>query len=365
MGVNFALTPPADPLGHAEVLSDIYGEVKRFKTFTYDRAYLSALKAVGATHVIVGVPNEELADVAGGVGAATAIVEAIRPFAAAMALTVAVGTQPLAFWHEPLDVYAPYLVDAVRNMRTAIQTAGLTGTIKVTVPHIYDVLETSYPPTDGAFQPKYAQIIRDICQMIRDDGGFFTINIYPWFTYRGIPGAVTLDYALLKEAHTVGGITYANMMLAQMAAVRAALLRLDSTFTESNLPIVVGETGWPTTGHVDATEANAATFISNVVQMAADGLIDVYLFEAFDEPGKQAIPGTLQDKVEEKNFGLVHKLPKYPIIGLGGAGAQVLSVSTPTSGAKCMHPGATAVLWGSRRVLSCGAVVGRCAVGQL
>ena len=314
LGVNFAMSYPANPLIEARAFSQAYPQVKKFKTFVYNEAYLSALQAVGATHVIVGVPNEELAAIAADASNAQPVLDVLARFSGAMRLTIAVGTQPLAHWRN--DQLVPHLVDAVRNMRTAIQNAGLTGTIKVTVPHIYDVLETSYPPTDGAFQPKYAQIIRDICQMIRDDGGFFTINIYPWFTYRGIPGAVTLDYALLKEAHTVGGVTYANMMLAQMAAVRAALLRLDSTFTESNLPIVVGQTGWPTRGHPDATEANAATFISNVVQMAADGLIDVYLFEAFDEPGKQAIPGTLQDKVEEKNFGIMRLLPKYSVPSL-------------------------------------------------
>ena len=69
--------------------------------------------------------------------------------------------------------------------------------------------------------------------------------------------------------------------------------------------MVVGETGWPTAGHADATVSNAATYINNAAQMGIDGLIDMFLFEAFHEPSKTAIPGSLQDNPEEKNFGLL------------------------------------------------------------
>ena len=124
-----------------------------------------------------------------------------------------------------------------------------------------------------------------------------------------------------------------GLLGAQLAAVRAALLKLDATSTEANLPMVVGETGWPTAGHADATVSNAATYINNAAQMGIDGLIDMFLFEAFHEPSKTAIPGTLQDNPEEKNFGLLEHsgTPKY----------DVPSLTSPRSSAPFPSPSAS------------------------
>ena len=383
------------------------------------------------------------------------------------------------------------------------------------MPFAFDLLETSYPPAAAAFAAPHADLVRRVCAMLRDAGGVFTVNVYPWFAYRATPG-LSLGYALLNEPHTVGGVTYANLLVAQVsdvhengsnvlvgvgggsgclslsgtwrvteghgkwgawhvfwhrcgtmgrrhavptqckdiprdafdwkgpqmwspkrldrrleevakavgggycrlqlslrlslavracrrgtkffypicvyskcsdlwlgiqmwvkntkknstpcpdlqvgpwllahpsvtchwsleaggggggaggwrgplctspaqvAAVRAALLRLDPAFTAAALPVVVGETGWPTAGHPDATVRNAATYANNVVRLGLDGVLGVHLFEAFDERGKRALPGTLQDDTEEKNFGLLRagRTPKYDIPALRGPGAS-------------------------------------------
>ena len=186
-----------------------------------------------------------------------------------------------------------------------LASAGLARTVKVTVPTTFEMLQNTYPPADATFGAQYADALRSVCEMLRDDGSFFTINIYPWFSYRTDPSRVPLSLALLTESHTVGGVTYDNLLLMRLAAVRAALLRLDATFTGASLPIVVGETGWPTAGHADATVGNAATYVNNVVRLGLDGRADVYLFEAFDGPDEQVGPGTIQgNAVQQQNFGL-------------------------------------------------------------
>ena len=333
VGVNFAVQEcpnPPTPAEAANTFTDAYAAFRRYKTFIYDAAYLSALQAVGATHVMVGIPNEELAGISNNANSqANAIVNALKPFAQDMELSIAVGTQPLAPWWN--GVFAPHLVGALTNLRQALRDAGLKDSIKVTVPFVYNMLAVSYPPADGAFSSEYGNMIHVISRMLRDDGSTFTVNIYPWFTYRANPQDISLDYALLKDEHTVGGVTYENLMMVQVAAVRAALLRLDPTFTEDGLPIVVGETGWPTAGHVDATVRNANTYIRNVVRLGNDGKINLYLFEAFDEELKQALPGTLQDSVEEKNFGLMYEngTPKFSLLALKYSG--VLSHTADSS----------------------------------
>ena len=346
VGVNFALARMSRPLGPREGaggLRDAFVKVKRFRTYTYDAAHLGALQAAGATHVMVGVPNEELAGVARDVTHAHSIVGQLARFAGAMQLSVAMGSQPLAPWRT--NAYAPHLVRAVARMRGALEAAGLARAVKVTVPYAYNLLSTTYPPPDARFGGQYATRVRSVCEMLRDDGGFFTINIHPWFSYRTDPSRVPLSLALLTESHTVGGVTYDNLLLMQLAAVRAALLRLDATFTEARLPIVVGETGWPTAGHADATVGNAATYVNNVVRLGLDGRADVYLFEAFDEQEKQALLGTIQDSTEEKNFGVLRedRTPKYDIpalravVGLNFALKPQGGPRTPGAGARAIR----------------------------
>lgn len=69
------------------------------------------------------------------------------------------------------------------------------------------------------------------------------------------------------------------MLAAMVAAVRSALVAQDSTLTTASLPIVVGETGWPTAGNTYATVANAHTYVNNAINSG----IPLYAFEAFDE----------------------------------------------------------------------------------
>ena len=332
VGVNFALMQqhsPLNPQKAAKMFNEAYPNVKHFKTFIYDRKYLNALQNRDATNVLVGVPNEELAIIAGDVNKALEIIDSVKDFA--MQITLAVGTQPLAPWWN--NQFAPHVVDAFKMLRQAIEQRELKGTIQLTVPFFHGMLSKDYPPQASQFAGEYEETVRTIAQMLKEDGGFFCINIYPWFTYRANQGVISLDYALLKHGHNVGGKYYQNLLMVQIAAVREALLKLDQEFDDSKLPLVIGETGWPTAGHKDATVANAATYINNVVDMAQSGAINVFLFEAFDEGRKEALEGTLQVETEEQNFGLVDLSgnPKFNIPQLSDPTATGVQVQSNTT----------------------------------
>ena len=116
--------------------------------------------------------------------------------------------------------------------------------------------------------------------------------------------------------------------------MRAALLRLDASFGEDSLPIVIGETGWPTAGHPSASAANAATYMRNMVTAAIASLasralrcfgaacfrdalsmvlratqvklgLPLFLFEAFDETNKVQDGGAGSiGAVVENNWGM-------------------------------------------------------------
>ena len=81
--------------------------------------------------------------------------------------------------------------------------------------------------------------------------------------------------------------------------------------------IVVGEAGWPsegrTRGRAEASTANEGWFIRGFVQFAQEKGWDYYLFEAYDEPWKDANEG-----VAGRYWGLFDASgnPKFPFTGL-------------------------------------------------
>jgi len=119
---------------------------------------------------------------------------------------------------------------------------------------------------------------------------------------------------------SIQGVEYASLLDAQIATLRYALLRLSPEYTEANLPIWVTETGWPTSGGVDASVPNAKSFMDNVVAYAHAREQTVFIFEAFDEQLKSALnsAGTGSTDAIEDNWGLFYEsgAAKYTIAGL-------------------------------------------------
>ncbi|KAI9735189.1 MAG: glycoside hydrolase 3 protein [Cirrosporium novae-zelandiae] len=76
----------------------------------------------------------------------------------------------------------------------------------------------------------------------------------------------------------------------------------------SGFTFMTGETGWPTTGGTDygsaiASTANAKTFFKEGVCGMLDWGVDVFYFEAFDEPWKPASTGDNGESEDETHWG--------------------------------------------------------------
>ena len=188
--------------------------------------------------------------------------------------------------------------------------------------------------------------VTSIATLEKDSGSFFCINAYPFQSYIADPTGINLDYALLKTSHTVNGVTYANMLAAQVAAVRAALLAADPALTADALPIVVGETGWPTSGNTYATTANAETYANNAVAAG----IDLYLFSAFDEElkseqttNRRAARPTARGEAYEDFWGVFSESGslKYTITALEGTRTAFSPDPSPSP-----DDGSNAAWWG-------------------
>lgn len=293
-GVNLSVAFQKSPLAAAQAVARLiaaFPDTNYVKIFDWKSDLLDALVAAGYVDIVVAVTNWELAAVGAADGAtASAVVARLAPFVRqGVHITLAVGNEPLAPWYN--NEFTHLVVPALERLRGALTALGYCG-IDLTVPFDASILAASYPPQNGAFDPNKQDVVVAVAQLLRGWGSPFFINFYPFFAYQADPVNISLDYALLATPNTVDGVTYPNMLAAFVAAVRSALLRVDPTLTQTALPIVIGETGWPTFGVPAATVANAQRFATNATRAG----IPLYLFEAFDEGNK---PG---DEVE-RNFG--------------------------------------------------------------
>jgi exo-beta-1,3-glucanase (GH17 family) len=105
---------------------------------------------------------------------------------------------------------------------------------------------------------------------------------------------------------------YSSLLHQQIAAARAALVKISPEY--KTMPLTIGESGWPTDGHAEATVQNACEYASHLIANAhsADLPLDPYLrtiyyFEAFDEQGKAAAGHGGIGMAEENNFGLCYE----------------------------------------------------------
>lgn len=236
----------------------------------------------------------------------------LQPFVpATLITTIAVGNEILT----SDTANQNNLLPAMKNLHTALVTAGLDKTIKVSTPHAFSVLSTSFPPSAGAFRPAYATtVMKPLLDFLAQTGSPFMVNIFPYFSYTFNSNTINLDYALLKpNAPTVtdsgNGHTYTNLFDAQIDAIVSAMVALG----HNDIPIVVTESGWPSLG--DSTQIgpgmlNAQTYNNNMVKhvLASPPLgtplrpgvaTQTYVFSLFNEDLKTG-------KITEKNWGLYY-----------------------------------------------------------
>ncbi|GJU91763.1 glucan endo-1,3-beta-glucosidase-like protein [Tanacetum coccineum] len=163
--------------------------------------------------------------------------------------------------------------------------------IKVSTATYTGQLQTTYPPSEGAFRDNVVGYIEPIIRFLKENNSPMLANIYPYFAYIGAPNDIELSYALFTKPDT--GDQYKNLFDAMYDAHLAAQRRLGG----ADVPIVVSESGWPSAGGNGATMENAGTYYRNLIAHVKRRSIETYLFAMFDEDQK---PG----EESEKHFGL-------------------------------------------------------------
>lgn len=208
----------------------------------------------------------------------------------------------------------PNLVPAMRKIRKSLKTLGARK-IKVGTPSAMDVLQSSFPPSNGTFRSDISEsVMRPMLHFLNRTKSFFFVDAYTFFPWSSDPKNIHLDYALLESTNItytdpVTKLTYTNLFDQMLDAVVFAMKRLGYP----DIRIFIAETGWPNGGDYDQIGANiynAATYNRNIVKKltakpaigtpARPGwVLPSFIFALYNENQKPG-PGT------ERHFGLLY-----------------------------------------------------------
>uniref|UniRef100_F6GWB7 glucan endo-1,3-beta-D-glucosidase n=1 Tax=Vitis vinifera TaxID=29760 RepID=F6GWB7_VITVI len=174
---------------------------------------LQALKGSGI-ELILDVPNTSLQSLASDASAASTWVQNnVVNYASDVKFRyIAVGNEVLPTGSNAQ--YAQYVLPAMKNVQSAITSAGLQGQIKVSTATYSSVLGTSYPPSAGSFSSDASSFINPIISFLAENGSPLLANIYPYFSYTGDTQNIRLDYALFTASGVVvqdGSYQYQNL----------------------------------------------------------------------------------------------------------------------------------------------------------
>ncbi|KAG0627162.1 hypothetical protein M758_2G178500 [Ceratodon purpureus] len=341
MGVNYGTLGNnlPQPTQVAQLL--LSTSLRNVKIYNADKAIMQAFANTNMK-LVVGIGTESIPLLASSSAAAQAWVQTnIAAYMPATQVThLAVGNE--VFTTAPQ--MASQLVPAMVNIHTALVNLKLDGQVKVGTPHNLQVLDKSWPPSSGAFRANITNEVKALLSFLSSTGSPIMVNFYPYFAYRDDPKNVSLNYALFQPDKGVtdvnSGLHYNNMLDAQLDAVYSAMTR----FGYHSIPILISETGWPSSGdpsEIAVSAANAQIYNQNLIKYVAASKgtplrpgtsVDAYIFALFNEnmkpgPGSERFFGLFNpDKSLVYNLGIV--TTTYP--PSGGAPPPFTSPITPT-----------------------------------
>lgn len=228
------------------------------------------------------------------------------------------GNEP--FLQTYKGIYNELTLPALMNIQKALNDAGLGGRIKATVPFNADVYNSpgSDPiPSAGDFRSDIRDLAIQIIQFLSENDAPFVVNIYPFLSVYG-DDHFPMDFAFFEgTSRTIkdGDALYTNVFDANFDTLVWSLKKAGYP----DMPIMVGEVGWPTDGDKNANIEMAKEFNQGLLRHLMSGKgtparkgrnIDVYLFSLIDEDAKSIAPGNF-----ERHWGIFEYdgQPKYEL----------------------------------------------------
>lgn len=230
---------------------------------------------------------------------------------------VAVGNEPFltSYNNSFLNTTFP----ALQNIQNALNEAGVGDSIKATVPlnaDVYGSPEDNPVPSAGKFRIDIISQMKQIVEFLNQNKAPFTVNIYPFLSLYANEH-FPVDYAFFDGGSNPimdNQIPYTNVFDANFDTLVSSLKDLGY----GDMPVIVGEVGWPTNGDKNANTGYAVRFYNGLLPRLAGnkgtplrpGYIEVYLFGLIDEDFKSVAPGNF-----ERHWGIFRYdgQPKFPM----------------------------------------------------
>ncbi|XP_014507451.1 glucan endo-1,3-beta-glucosidase 5 [Vigna radiata var. radiata] len=323
IGVNWGTVSfhKLKPSTVVDLLKD--NKISKVKVFEAEPEVLEPLMGSGI-QVMLGIPNGMLALLSTSPTAADLWlrqnVSAYIGKHGADIRYIAVGNEPFLTSYN--GEYQNLVMPAILNLQQSLVKANLASYIKLVVPCNADAYESSLP-SQGAFRPELTQIMTQLVQFLNSNNAPFVVNIYPFLSLYDNED-FPLDYAFFEgTTHPVtdGNNVYTNAFDGNYDTLVAALTKLGY----GQMPIIIGEIGWPSDGAIGANISAAKVFnqglLSHVLNNKGTPLrpgappMDIYLFSLLDEGAKSILPGGF-----ERHWGIFSfdGQAKYPLdLGLG------------------------------------------------
>lgn len=320
IGVNWGTMAihPLPPKIVVQMLQD--NGIQKVKLFDADENTMKAL-AGSNIEVMVAIPNNMLAIMNDYDAAKRWVDRNVSRYmfdGGVNIKNVAVGNEPFLASYNGSFINTTF--PALQNIQNALNDAGFRDVIKATVPlnaDVYNSPSSNQVPSAGRFRNDISDIMTQIVHFFNQNNAPFTVNIYPFlslYANKDFP----FDYAFFEGTSKPvvdNGIQYTNVFDANFDTLVSAL----KAAGVPELPIVVGEVGWPTDGDINANIKNAERFYNGLLPRLArkQGTplrpnvdIDVYLFGLIDEDAKSIDPGNF-----ERHWGIFHYdgQPKFPM----------------------------------------------------
>ncbi|KAL2527787.1 Glucan endo-1 [Abeliophyllum distichum] len=301
----------------------------RIKLYDADPRVLKAFANTGI-EFIVGVANEDLAKLRDPKQAQAWVKINVQCYLPATKITcIAVGNEVLTYND---SILSSNLLPAMESIHIALVNLNLDKQVVVTTAHNLAVLETSYPPSSGAFHADLTQRLSCILDFHSKVGSPFLINAYPYFAYKSNPKQVSIDFVLFESTSgvvdPVSGLHYDNMFHAQVDAAYSAMEKLGY----KKVCLQISETGWPSKGdsnEAGATLENARKYNGNLLKLIAEKKgtpmrpnldLNVYVFALFNENMK---PGSVTTNTTSDSGSPVTESPtegRSPTVGSSSSG---------------------------------------------
>ncbi|PKI71503.1 glucan endo-1,3-beta-glucosidase 4 [Punica granatum] len=301
-------------------------QITHVRLYDADPHMLKALSNSGID-VTVGVTNEEILGI--GVSPSTAAAWISKNVAAYLPSTnityIAVGSEVLT----AIPNAGRVLISAMNYLHKALVASNLNFRVKVSAPQSLDLIPKWFPPSTAAFNSSSNSTIYQLLQFLKNTNSSYMLNAYPYYGFTEGNGIFPLEYALFRSLPSVKQIVDPNTLFHYNSMFDSMV---DATYYSiealnfSGIPVIVTETGWPSSGGAkepDATAENARTFNDNLIRRVLNGSgppsqpdmpINTYIYELFNEDSR---PGP----VSEKSWGVffTNGTAVYPL-SLGTSG---------------------------------------------